>query len=529
MSRGSSPPALAGFRYLEYLGKGGFADVYKYERLGRPVAVKVLLRRLGAGNQQTFEAEAHTMAQLSSHPNVVSIFDAGQTPSGDAFLVMEYCPPPHLGVQIRHARRPFPVARVLEVGVQLAGAVESAHRLGILHRDIKPANILFTEFQRPALTDFGIASSTLTGASGDSDAVSVPWAPPEQISGSTPFGPTGDVYALAATMWTMLVGHSPFERTDSSNDAVSIAHRARTQAPPPMRREDVSPSLVRVLGIAMAKQPSQRYQSAQEFARALQSVQAELHLSPTTFDVVAERPELVHFEPDQEPWASVTGFVSIDPDGTDTGQRSEGFHPTGTTGVRPPVDSAASLDGDGAGQPSAAQEPPEPGAPGPADPPGHPPAGPTRHEDSDPAVADHAAGGRRSRQLLVGAGAAVVLVLAGFAASKLGDGGPGTTPRSEDSTTEAVSDPVEGIVPPVTHVTLKRRGGKLRVSWTNPDPRPGDEYRVLPVGPTGTVVEATTTHADVPIAADGTTCVQVTLLRRSGTPSNPVEKCEKAQ
>lgn len=518
MSRGAPPPQLAGFRYLEYLGKGGFADVYKYERLGRSVAVKVLHRRLGVGHQQAFEAEAHTMAQLSSHPNVVSIFDAGQTPSGDAFLVMEYCPPPHLGVLIRQGRRPFAVARVLEIGVQLAGAVESAHRLGILHRDIKPANILFTEFQRSALTDFGIASSTLSGAAGDSDAVSVPWAPPEQIVGSAPFGPSGDVYALAATMWTMLVGHSPFERTDSTNDAVSIAHRVRTQALPPMGREDVAPSLIRVLGVAMAKQPELRYQSAQEFARALQSVQAELHLSPTTFDVVAERPELVHFDADQEPWASVTGFVSIDPDGTDTGTRSEGFHVTGTTGVRPREDSAA---------PAATDGPPA-GPPPPARPvrprsvprlPPAPPGGLDRTERRD----------RRRRQALVGVGALTALALAGVAVNELRDPAPGTS-GGDDTHLGEVSDPGDVIVPEVTDIVLKREGKKLRVRWTNPDPRPGDWYKVWPVGPTGDLVTADSTTALVPVAADGTTCVRVQLVRKGGAASpDPVEQCEAAQ
>ena len=78
--------------------------------------------------------------------------------------------------------RPFPVAKALDVIIQIAGAAETAHAAGILHRDIKPANILFTEFQRPALTDFGIAASTSGGHDGRAVGVSVPWAPPEQLS-----------------------------------------------------------------------------------------------------------------------------------------------------------------------------------------------------------------------------------------------------------------------------------------------------------------------------------------------------------
>ena len=177
----TAPPELAGFRYLRHLGGGGFADVFEYvDTLGRHVAVKVLLSGLGRDRQRAFEDEARRMAQLSNHPSIVSIYQAGAAPDGRPFLVMEYCPPPELWQRVRE--RPVSLAKTLEIGVQVAGAVESAHRLDILHRDIKPANILFTEFGHPALTDFGIAASTLAGQSGEAEGLSVPWAPPEQLT-----------------------------------------------------------------------------------------------------------------------------------------------------------------------------------------------------------------------------------------------------------------------------------------------------------------------------------------------------------
>ncbi len=154
----TNPPELAGFRYLAPIGQpGGFADVYRYEQLAarRSVAVKVLRRDLGSTSSQHFQREADLMAQLSNHPSIVTIYTAGVADDARPYLVMELCQKDHLGTQIKN--QALAVNRALETAIQIAGAVETAHRLGILHRDIKPANILFTEFGRASLTDFGIS------------------------------------------------------------------------------------------------------------------------------------------------------------------------------------------------------------------------------------------------------------------------------------------------------------------------------------------------------------------------------------
>ncbi len=161
----AAPPDLPGFTYVDLLGSGGFADVYLYEQHlpRRRVAVKVLLTdRMSSGSVSEFTSEANVMAMLSTHPAIVTIYQAGVAADGRPYLVMEYCPKPNL--QVRYRREPFPIAESLRVGVQVAAAVETAHRAGVLHRDIKPANILVTEYNRPALTDFGIASTTSAAA-----------------------------------------------------------------------------------------------------------------------------------------------------------------------------------------------------------------------------------------------------------------------------------------------------------------------------------------------------------------------------
>ncbi|WP_051973586.1 protein kinase [Cryobacterium sp. MLB-32] len=119
----TAPPALAGFEFLDVLGSGGFADVFLYEQLmpRRPVAVKVLrTEHLRGGSTDAFAAEANAMARLSTHPSIVTIYQAGVSDDGRPYLVMEFCPGANL--QVRYRREVFGVAEALRVGIQIAGA-----------------------------------------------------------------------------------------------------------------------------------------------------------------------------------------------------------------------------------------------------------------------------------------------------------------------------------------------------------------------------------------------------------------------
>lgn len=283
------PPDIVGYTYLRDLGAGGYSRVYLYEQHmpRREVAVKVMNADVGATPSVRFEQEANLMARVSSHPAIVSVFGAGVTADGRPFLVMEYCPPPELGMMLRQG--PLDVAEALRTAIQIAGAVETAHRAGIVHRDIKPANILFTSYRRPVLSDFGI--SMMSGPSSDDRqlrGMSVPWAPPEQLVGSRRAEPASDVYSLAATTYATLVGHSPFEIDGASDEVYELARRIVKDPVPPLGRSDLPPSLYRVLRIAMDKDPEHRYPSALAFARALQQVEGELGLPTTTADLYQE-------------------------------------------------------------------------------------------------------------------------------------------------------------------------------------------------------------------------------------------------
>lgn len=298
----STPPDLPGYRSLQLLGSGGFADVFLYEQRlpRRKVAVKVLLtEELGRDTRAQFVAEANLMAQLSAHPFIVTIFHADVSGDGRPYFVMEYCSGPSLAE--RYKRERFAVEDALRTGIRLAGAIATAHAAGILHRDIKPANVLTNDYGWPALTDFGISSNlegelpvhTVTSpADGSSTAsgqsavgMSVPWSPPEMFEDDPRPDQRSDVFSLAATVHTLLAGRSPFEIPGRPNGALDLIGRIERGAITPIDRTDVPRSLTSVLAKGMATRRDDRYPSAVEFARALQRVELELGYAPTTIEV----------------------------------------------------------------------------------------------------------------------------------------------------------------------------------------------------------------------------------------------------
>jgi serine/threonine protein kinase len=285
MSRGTSrPPVIDGFEHLGELGGGGYADVYLYEqdRPKRRVAIKVLRTDVGGESDAVqFTSEANLMAAVSTHPYIVSIFGADIAKDGRPYLVLEYYPGDNLSVRCR--RRPLSVPEALRIGVQIAGAVETAHLAGIMHRDIKPANILTSAYGKPGLTDFGISAVTADGAG--AEGMSIPWSPPELLDDSGMADERSDLWSLAATIYTLLTGRSPFEVPGGDNSTLALMARINNQSVAPTGRDDVPASLERALATAMSKRPADRPSSVSAFARSLQAVERELRLQPTDLDV----------------------------------------------------------------------------------------------------------------------------------------------------------------------------------------------------------------------------------------------------
>ncbi|KKX99464.1 serine/threonine-protein kinase [Microbacterium sp. Ag1] len=542
--RPSPPPDLPGFTYVEPLGTGGFADVFLYEQEmpRRRVAVKVLLAdRISSGAAQEFADEANVMAMLSTHPAIVTIYQAGVAGDGRPYLVMEYCPRPNL--QLRARKDPFSVAEALRVGVQVAGAVETAHRAGVLHRDIKPANILVTEYNRPALTDFGIASTT--GATGEASGMSIPWSPPESFAEPPQSGPRTDVWALGATLYTLLAGRSPFERPGERNSSADLIERIERAALPSLKRPDSPESLQRLLERAMAKNPDDRFPSAVAFARALQKVQIELSHSVTPIDIVDDHPPAEDLDDDGDGLTRVREIVSIDPDVASFTRPSATTQRKEPPAVLPGIPRFDAPLAETSSVPSVEQTQLRAPTPTPAPPQPLPPSAddrtiarapqvvapdaavPPAMVPGTPVAAPAAPEAPRSRKgLWIGlAAAGVVIVIGGIVGLNLLVAG--ITPEPQE-TAEAVDPKDVGtdVVPKVTELAGTRQGEQVVFTWTNPSPLDGDSYIWTPVAVSGEVDPQQTPDptATLPATA-GTVCIDVMLRRDDGRASETVRGC----
>ncbi|KJL29492.1 serine/threonine-protein kinase [Microbacterium oxydans] len=543
--RPSPPPDLPGFTYVEPLGTGGFADVFLYEQElpRRRVAVKVLLAdRISSGAAQEFTDEANVMAMLSTHPAIVTIYQAGVAGDGRPYLVMEYCPRPNL--QLRARKEPFSVAEALRVGVQVAGAVETAHRAGVLHRDIKPANILVTEYNRPALTDFGIASTT--GATGEASGMSIPWSPPESFAEPPRSGPRTDVWALGATLYTLLAGRSPFERPGERNSSADLIERIERAALQPLNRPDSPDSLQRVLNRAMAKNADDRFPSAVAFARALQKVQIELSHSVTPIDIVDEHPSPEELDDDGDGLTRVREIVSIDPDAASFTRPSATTQPRGqewapevprfdapaastaaapeveATLIRPPqvipaardVDERTILRAPMVLSPDAA--------------PATPTSTMTPVQVPPPAAQPAAPSAPRSRRgLWIGLiAAAVVLVVGGIIGLNALVAGlePEPNPQASEETVDP-QNPISEAVPKVTDLQAARAGDQVTFTWTNPDPLEGDTYLWTDLDPSSDGAVNKAEQPTATVTAAGQVCIEVMLRRNDGRASDTVRTC----
>ncbi|MFI8975251.1 protein kinase [Nocardia asteroides] len=262
----------SGFADPEEIGRGGFGVVYRCTEvaLDRTVAVKVLTTELDEENLARFFREQKAMGRLTGHPNIVTVLEVGATATGRPFLVMPYHPLQSLDAQI-HRDGPLGVEAVLWIGVKIAGALESAHRLGIVHRDVKPGNILLTDYGEPALIDFGIARvtggyRTTSGALTGSPA----FVAPEVLEGEAPTA-AADVYGLGATLFCALTGHAAFERRSGEN-VVSQFLRVTKEPVPDLRDSGIAEDVAAAVATAMSRDPRDR-QSPVELGSTLAQIQ----------------------------------------------------------------------------------------------------------------------------------------------------------------------------------------------------------------------------------------------------------------
>jgi serine/threonine protein kinase len=459
----SQPPVLPGFSYVHVLGSGGFADVFLYEQNmpRRQVAVKVMLNEVVNDQvRQMFQAEANLMAQLSAHPAILTVYQASVSADGRPFLVMELC---SATLSERYRRESIPVPEVLRIAVKIGSAIETAHRAGVLHRDIKPSNILLTAYGHPVLSDFGIASTLTASREEDAVGLSIPWSAPEVLLDETPGSIASEVWAFAATVYSLLAGRSPFEVPGGSNSSSDLMGRIARAKPQPIGRADVPASLENLLRRAMSRRPELRPGSVLELVRELQLVETELGVPQTAIEVamddwalgtVADMEERTRLRP-------VAGAAPAAP--VRRRRRSTRTDGSPNTGAR-----------EGSGAPRSSSR-------------GNVPA-------------------RASRGLtwfIVIASIIVIAIGATALVALLRGGGSG--------------------IPTVTDISATRSGSTVHFTWKDPGLADSDRYQIQVVGGTSSIQLSPKFVVDA--AVGETVCITVAVNRDGKTGNPSAEKC----
>ena len=283
----SAGTKLGPYEILVPIGAGGMGEVYRARdtRLERTVAVKVLPQHLSASPEvrQRFEREAKTVSQLS-HPHICALYDVGREGETE-YLVMEYLEGETLSARL--AGGSLPLSQTLKFGVEIADALDKAHRQGIVHRDLKPGNVMLTK-TGVKLLDFGLAKAMAPAASPSSGATSLPtvmgaatgenltqegtilgtfqYMAPEQLEGKEADGRT-DIFAFGCVLYEMATGRKAFAGSSQASLISSIMKEE--PAPVSAVMPTSPPALDRVIRKALSKDPEDRWQSAGDLGSEL--------------------------------------------------------------------------------------------------------------------------------------------------------------------------------------------------------------------------------------------------------------------
>jgi serine/threonine-protein kinase len=286
---------LGHYRLIERIGEGGMGVVYRAydEHLQRDIALKLLPASVvrDESARRRFRKEALTLARLN-HPNIETLH--GFEADGDVdFLVMEYVPGITLASKL--ARGPLRESELLEYAIQLASAMEEAHKQGVIHRDLKPGNILINPSGQLKILDFGLARLLTAGDDSDTDtgnltvAGTLPYVSPEELSGSPTLDSRSDLYSCGVVLYEMATGRRPHNETSVGALLAAILHREPTSVR--SLNPAISPELETIIRKAMDKDPALRYQSARELKVDLQRLVSgrKLESWPVPARVTVER------------------------------------------------------------------------------------------------------------------------------------------------------------------------------------------------------------------------------------------------
>ncbi len=271
------------------IGQGGMSTVYLgYDpRSQREVAIKILPPYYlhSSKFRERFEREA-LMIALLEHPAIVPVYDMGEE-DGQPYIVMRYMSGGSLGDKLKNG--PIPLRECMEMYLRLAPALDTAHARGVTHRDVKPDNLLFDKYDNVFLSDFGLARlrETIGFANiSDGSIMGTPaYMSPEQIQGDHEIDGRSDIYSMGVVLFQMLSGSVPYFGTTAAS--VMMMHLVNP-VPQIYEKNNTLPLATQaVLETAMAKKPEDRYQSAGDFAKAIQAVTTGVHRKPAFQDTTA--------------------------------------------------------------------------------------------------------------------------------------------------------------------------------------------------------------------------------------------------
>jgi serine/threonine protein kinase/tetratricopeptide (TPR) repeat protein len=256
------------YQVLEKLGEGGMGVVYLAEdsRLGRRVALKFLPAGLGRDDtaRRRFLREARSAAAID-HPYVCKIYEVGEA-EGRGFLALEYVEGQTLTERLR--RGPLAVREALHLAIEMAEALDKAHRTGIVHRDLKPGNVMITAEGHVKVMDFGLAKRFVAGELSPEEATltaltragaapgTLAYMSPEQVRGQE-VDPRSDIFSFGIVLYEMLAGVHPFQKESANRTLAALL----AEEPPPLDRSGVTDRLRQTIGTMLAKDPAERYPS----------------------------------------------------------------------------------------------------------------------------------------------------------------------------------------------------------------------------------------------------------------------------
>jgi len=298
---GTPAPPIPDCRALAPVGERLASTLYAAhnDRLGRQVTVTVYPALADEATRQRFDAAAATAQRLAAHPNVLAVHDWGHSADGRPWVVTDPQPAETVDTVLKSGG-PLPAERALQIGVLVAGAIETAHRAGIVHGDLSPARLVSGPQGEPLVADIGLAEfSSFPGFGALHNPIRY-FAPPEVLE-RTGVTPASDVYSLATTVYALLAGRAPHEKPPDITDSnASLLLRILQIEAPPIVGPDVPAGLEAALHAALAQAPEKRPLRALDLAWSLQDVQRNAGLSVTEPIVLDLAPPAAAPEPAPE-------------------------------------------------------------------------------------------------------------------------------------------------------------------------------------------------------------------------------------